>query len=483
VSSRPGASDSSRYSRNTSMAPTSTAMNTAATTATQTSLGDAVDEESRLNHLVNQTTAWSGATAAPYGGASMGRGRGRGGAAAFYGSGPPPIGYICHRCGQGGHYINSCPTNGDPSYDFHRMKKPTGIPKSFLKAVSIGDPNASLMLPGGVLATMAPNEEVFQREVQAKREASQAEDSVPEEYKCLICKKLLVDPQLVTCCGMSFCKSCIFPDEGDLTSCPNCKTVLKPSTIIPNHSLNALIKKYKQEKPVKPVAPLEPAPVQPVATSVPERVVNPPAANLTSESKPQLPTQVMPGSNPLPVVSLPMVLPPGTTKDSTFTVIQPAGVNEAEPIQQSPQPAVCYICSSTEHVASLCPHLPPGWDPNAYVQWLQQYYADPRAASMYYAQRNQVQPQRTRSPDRRRRSRSRSDSRSRSRHRKRSHSRSRSRSRRDDRRSRRSRSRSRERSRRGPSPRRSSRDEDKRDRRRSRSPRGRSPGSKRQKRD
>lgn len=28
-----------------------------------------------------------------------------------------PAGYTCHRCGQQGHYIKFCPTNGDPNFD------------------------------------------------------------------------------------------------------------------------------------------------------------------------------------------------------------------------------------------------------------------------------------------------------------------------------------------------------------------------------
>ena len=32
-----------------------------------------------------------------------------------------------------GHFINNCPTNGDPSFD--KVKKSTGIPKIFLKPV------------------------------------------------------------------------------------------------------------------------------------------------------------------------------------------------------------------------------------------------------------------------------------------------------------------------------------------------------------
>ena len=34
-----------------------------------------------------------------------------------------------------GHYINSCPTNGNPEFDIHKIKRPTGIPKAFLKKV------------------------------------------------------------------------------------------------------------------------------------------------------------------------------------------------------------------------------------------------------------------------------------------------------------------------------------------------------------
>ncbi len=35
---------------------------------------------------------------------------------------PPPT-YVCHRCQMTGHWINMCPTNGDPKYDFKRIKK------------------------------------------------------------------------------------------------------------------------------------------------------------------------------------------------------------------------------------------------------------------------------------------------------------------------------------------------------------------------
>lgn len=74
----------------------------------------------------------------------------------------PPSSYICHRCGDTGicfkihfidsiesiikiillvnfigHYINVCPTNGNPDFDFQKPKKATGIPRSFLKQVEV----------------------------------------------------------------------------------------------------------------------------------------------------------------------------------------------------------------------------------------------------------------------------------------------------------------------------------------------------------
>lgn len=49
---------------------------------------------------------------------------------------PPPIGYICYRCGQKGHWIQECPTNQDPDWDNKpRFKRTTGIPRSMLKTV------------------------------------------------------------------------------------------------------------------------------------------------------------------------------------------------------------------------------------------------------------------------------------------------------------------------------------------------------------
>lgn len=47
----------------------------------------------------------------------------------------PPDSYVCFRCNSGGHYIQHCPTNSDPNFDKSRIRKTTGIPKTFLQAV------------------------------------------------------------------------------------------------------------------------------------------------------------------------------------------------------------------------------------------------------------------------------------------------------------------------------------------------------------
>ena len=65
---------------------------------------------------------------------------------------PVPLGYICYRCGKSGehtisvprtwsdvgsdHWIHDCPTNEDPNFNNKpRIKRTTGIPKSFLQTV------------------------------------------------------------------------------------------------------------------------------------------------------------------------------------------------------------------------------------------------------------------------------------------------------------------------------------------------------------
>lgn len=48
----------------------------------------------------------------------------------------PPPGYVCYRCGGRDHWIKNCPTNTDPNFEGKKLRKTTGIPRSYLKTVS-----------------------------------------------------------------------------------------------------------------------------------------------------------------------------------------------------------------------------------------------------------------------------------------------------------------------------------------------------------
>lgn len=72
---------------------------------------------------------------------------------------PVPDYYICYKCGEKGkHYIKNCPKNNDPNWEGVRVRKTTGIPKSYLKAIEKPQDGVSDELPNGASAYMV-NEE------------------------------------------------------------------------------------------------------------------------------------------------------------------------------------------------------------------------------------------------------------------------------------------------------------------------------------
>ncbi|TMW91015.1 hypothetical protein EJD97_014920 [Solanum chilense] len=114
-----------------------------------------------------------------------------------YGFGPgemewkkPPIGYVCHRCNVPGHYIQHCPTNGDPRYDMKKMKPPA----------------PSGCGSGGVLKH---NEAEGLSSASSSSTKSSFRD-IPRELYCPLCKELMKDAVLASkCCFSSFCDECI----------------------------------------------------------------------------------------------------------------------------------------------------------------------------------------------------------------------------------------------------------------------------------
>lgn len=111
----------------------------------------------------------------------------------------PTSNYICYRCGQKGHFIQNCPTNSDKNYDYIRVRKPTGIPKSFLKPVSEEE-----------LGTIITEQGKMRVELRLEEWKKLKGDNfeVPAEFKCPSCEMLLI-ATVKSNCNHYFCEGCL----------------------------------------------------------------------------------------------------------------------------------------------------------------------------------------------------------------------------------------------------------------------------------
>ncbi|KAI1389885.1 DWNN-domain-containing protein [Hypoxylon trugodes] len=159
----------------------------------------------------------------------------------------PPNGYICYRCGQKGHWIQVCPTNDNPEFDNRpRVKRTTGIPRSFLKTVDksalqqTGTDGEDVKPPAGVMVNadgefvIAEPDKASWEQYQAKTKSSAAAQKAVSagdkelEEKGLLCtidKRMFIDPMKTPCCEKTYCNDCITNAliESDFV-CPGCQT-------------------------------------------------------------------------------------------------------------------------------------------------------------------------------------------------------------------------------------------------------------------
>ncbi|PKU82933.1 E3 ubiquitin-protein ligase COP1 [Dendrobium catenatum] len=204
-----------------------------------------VDEESKIKALLDTPALdWNRQGHDSYGaGRGFGRGMGgrmmagRGFARGMMEKKTPPAGYICHRCKVPGHFIQHCPTNGDPSYEIKRVKPPTGIPRSMLMAT----PDGSYALPSGAVAVLKPNEAAFEKEIEGLPSTRSISD-LPPELHCPLCNEVMKDAVLTgRCCFKSFCDKCIRDYIINNSKCVCGATNILADDLLPNKTLRETI--------------------------------------------------------------------------------------------------------------------------------------------------------------------------------------------------------------------------------------------------
>ncbi|KAJ1503783.1 hypothetical protein HMI54_007786 [Coelomomyces lativittatus] len=225
---------------------------------------------------------------------------------------PPPPGYVCYRCGVKGHFIQDCPTNGDTTFDRPKVKRTTGIPKSFLKEIATppNQPlptgtNTVMMNAEGKMVQFISNEAAWKKiqsqmnTVITNEESILEAASIPNDFKCKLCNKIMHEAVVISCCHATFCDECIL---SSLTSegpqrmlCPSCNSPAYPDHLQPHLHLRARISKFLRGLAQKKVADLRssttPTPTPslpptsssaPTPMSVPALTVKPVPSNLES---------------------------------------------------------------------------------------------------------------------------------------------------------------------------------------------------------
>ncbi|XP_038136279.1 E3 ubiquitin-protein ligase RBBP6-like isoform X1 [Cyprinodon tularosa] len=171
-----------------------------------------------------------------------------------------PENYACYRCGTTGHHIRNCPVSVDKNFEAPpRIKKSTGIPRSFM--VEVDDPNIKgvMLTSCGRYAIPAIDAEAYavgKKEKppflpQEQPKCEEKEEPLPDELLCLICRDLLCDAVVIPCCANSYCDDCIRTSllESENHLCPTCgQSDVSPDTLIANKFLRQAVNNFKKER-------------------------------------------------------------------------------------------------------------------------------------------------------------------------------------------------------------------------------------------
>ena len=171
-----------------------------------------------------------------------------------------------------GHWIQVCPTNDDPNFDGRpRVKRTTGIPRSFLKTVekpaaltNDGTTDES-KYPSGIMVNaegewvIAEPDQASWEQYQAKARVSAAAQEAAARgskelqdrgLECSIDKRLFVEPTKTPCCKMTYCNECItnaLLDNG--LQCPGCSTEgILIDDLVPDDDMVGKVRSYEDEQ-------------------------------------------------------------------------------------------------------------------------------------------------------------------------------------------------------------------------------------------
>ncbi|WEW55592.1 Protein mpe1 [Emydomyces testavorans] len=225
---------------------------------------------------------------------------------------PPPPGYLCYRCREKGHWIQACPTNNDPKFDGrYRVKRSTGIPRSFQKQVdkpesrALDGTNEDPKLSGvmvnadGDFVIAEPDKaswELYQEKAKASAaaaaELSAIENSKDLQSRNLLCpidKRMFLAPTKTPCCKATYCNDCITNAliESDFV-CPGCNSegVLLDNLSVDEDAI-VRIKEFEAETAVG----MKQGESQPPATNLKSELKSPPdeSSHLANKTRPQNP--------------------------------------------------------------------------------------------------------------------------------------------------------------------------------------------------
>lgn len=144
-----------------------------------------------------------------------------------------PPGYICHRCGQKGHWINNCPSLYDRNWETKKVLRTTGIPRSMLRSAAGLPPSSAdgeddgrtylMNADGEYVVAVADDKSWKDFQDRQLQQQARAKQSIPEDLKDSISHELMLRPKKMPCCGkvydeVSVEQALILADF----HCPNC---------------------------------------------------------------------------------------------------------------------------------------------------------------------------------------------------------------------------------------------------------------------